>query len=373
MSPGPIAYRSLTSTQLGQFRGQWRTLLANSDADRLFLDWAWQHLWWQKYSPDLRRPQLHCLIAEDAADRIIAIVNAYTHQARRLPLLSLRSLQLVGAAWRTSHAMLSEYLEPIVQQRDRGSILYQLLEQISNLGWDECVFELTPSDGHFATTARDWCLRHRWYLRELDSATSYQADLSAGFSTYIACLSANTRRRVLNNRKKLLTHGRTTVLIHQGEQADAALTILNSLHQRRWGQPAYDQQRLAFLREFHATLPPQVSPLVSVIEVDGTPISALYDIRFPDRQYNLQMGFDPGFDSTLSLGLLHLGYAMEDASANRVLTYDFLGGGGKRTNYKEHISTGKRQLVTLQIIRHPLTRWIYRLSDLARGRYAAHT
>jgi len=73
------------------------------------------------------------------------------------------------------------------------------------------------------------------------------------------------------------------------------------------------------------------------------------------------MGFDPAFSRRVSLGLIHLGHAMEAAAAGGVRTYDFLAGFGKRSDYKRHLSQSRRNLSSVQVLRGhvlpPLYRW----------------
>ena len=341
----------------------WRALLQHGNADPLFLSWEWQTAWWEHYGSRLPEAQLQTLALRGAAGELAAIAPLYTHRARRLPLLKLRSLQFVGAAWRNDHVMLSEYLEPLCAD---GKLASALLARVDDLDWDEFVAALTPRDGPFADTLRTWAAANRWYLREHDACESYHANLDAGFDAYTRALTAGARRRLLNNRGRLQEHGEVTLRRLDAADIMSGLDTLNELHARRWRQPAYDAGRLAFLRALHSMLPAGASPIVSFMQVNGNVVSALYDIRIGARQYNLQMGFDPAFDRSVSLGLLHLGHAMEDAASAGVTCYDFLGGTGKHTNYKARISTGTRWLATLQVVKSPAAAGVYRLRDLAR-------
>ncbi|HEV7609482.1 MAG TPA: GNAT family N-acetyltransferase [Steroidobacteraceae bacterium] len=344
----------------------WRQLQRRSNADPLFLGWEWQRVWWQCYGSALPEAQLQTVTARAADGALSALAPLYVHRARRLPLLNLRSLQLVGGAWRDDRVMLSEYLEPLCATT--GGKPGQLLSRMAQLEWDEFVATLTPRDGQFHDALRSWCTENRWLLRELDVSESYQAHLGAGFDAYTRALPAGARRRLLNNRARLRQQGEVTLRTLDAADVMAGLDTLNALHARRWRQAAYDTGRLEFLRALHAILPEGAMPIVSLMEVADSVVSALYDIRVGTRQYNLQMGFDPAFDRSVSLGLLHLGHAMEQAAAARVDCYDFLGGSGKHTNYKARISTGTRALATLQVVRHPAASAIYRVRDLARGR-----
>jgi CelD/BcsL family acetyltransferase involved in cellulose biosynthesis len=105
---------------------------------------------------------------------------------------------------------------------------------------------------------------------------------------------------------------------------------------------------------------------LSRLRVGGQVVSVLYDIRKGARQYNISMGFDPTFGRKLSLGLLHLGYAMEAAAERQVRTYDFLAGSGLHSDYKRHLSQAGRRLSCVQVLRGHLLPSLYRWHDRMR-------
>jgi CelD/BcsL family acetyltransferase involved in cellulose biosynthesis len=95
-------------------------------------------------------------------------------------------------------------------------------------------------------------------------------------------------------------------------------------------------------------------------------VSVLYDIRKGARQYNISMGFDPSFGARFSLGLIHLGYAMEAAAERQVSIYDFLAGPGQHSDYKSHLSQARRNLSCVQVLRGHVLPALYRWHDRAR-------
>ncbi len=141
------------------------------------------------------------------------------------------------------------------------------------------------------------------------------------------------------------------------------MTDLNRLHQLRWGKPAFVGPRLSFHQHLARGLAGRGELAVSRLRVAGAVVSVLYDIRKGGRQYNINMGFDPTFSGKLSLGLIHLGYAMERAAEQLVTTYDFLAGPGQRSDYKRYLSQERRQLSCLQVLRGRLLPALYRWHD----------
>src|SRR5204862_3802538 len=100
-------------------------------------------------------------------------------------------------------------------------------------------------------------------------------------------------------------------------------------------------------------------------------VSVLYDIRKGARQYNIKMAFDPGFERSFSLGLIHFGYAMEAAAAEGVQIYDFLAGRGLKTDYKSHVGTLREELATVQIVTGPILPRLYRWYDAFKRKRAS--
>ena len=104
---------------------------------------------------------------------------------------------------------------------------------------------------------------------------------------------------------------------------------------------------------------------MSRLRVGGEVVSVLYDIRKGARQYNISMGFNPRF-TRMSLGLIHLGYAMEGAAERHVSTYDFLAGAVQRSDYKRHLSQMRRELSCVQVLRGRILPSLHRWHDRMR-------
>ena len=98
------------------------------------------------------------------------------------------------------------------------------------------------------------------------------------------------------------------------------------------------------------------------LKLDNRILSVLYNVVIGDREYNLQLGFDQFFDrAKVSLGLLHLGYAIEHAIGASVSQLDLLAGSGKKTHFKEKLAPCSRQLSCKHAIRPKWREIMYRL------------
>ena len=343
----------------------WNRLLARSGADPLFLSWEWLTQWWQCYGGTLgRAPEI---LAFYCGDDLVGLAPLYHRLVMRGGLVLARSVQVIGLSWRDPEPLISEYLDVIASPENLGAVRHACLRVLldepdwtelvigfSAAGeqWREAFARLTPAGGH--------------YVRELDRSVSYQADLAQGFGAYLRDLGQSTRRSLWNLRRRLTDHGEVSLEFVAPEEIDSGFSDLNRLHGLRWKQPAFTGKRLAFHRTLASRLATHTELAFSRLRVGGNVVSVLYDIRKGTRQYNIKMGFDPAFSSRVSLGLIHLGYAMEAAANHGVTMYDFLAGPGQTSDYKRHLSQARRALSCVQMLRGRVLPALYRWRDRAR-------
>jgi CelD/BcsL family acetyltransferase involved in cellulose biosynthesis len=348
-------------------RAQHAELLSRSTADRLFLSWEWLSLWWTHFGKPLHGHRLRVFAAHDA-DRLIGMVPLIDGRESRYRTLRLLSAGVLGSFSGQHMGVPTEYQDVIAESGRETEVLQACLRQF----WvdspaDELTIGWCHASERWHEAFRSTQLRRWGYFRLVDPLTAYSADLSSGFDSYIHRLSGNARRSLFNQRRKLLENG--TVEFHVATEAEqeAMLLRLNRLHSIRWGVPAFDGSRLQFHLDLIARLSATGGVALSEIRIDDQCVSVLYDLRAGQCQYNIHMGFDPNRLKSGSIGLLHLGYAMETAAAGGVQRYDFLAGRGKNADYKRRIATDSVDFATVQMVRSPLPALLFRLNDLARG------
>jgi CelD/BcsL family acetyltransferase involved in cellulose biosynthesis len=342
----------------------WGKLLARANADALFLSWEWLTLWWHCFARALSAvPEI---LAFYRGDELIGVAPLYRRRVVRSGVLPATSVQLIGLSWRDPGPLISEYLDVVASAAEtdtvRQACARALLEE---RGWSEWVIGFTAAGRQWWDAFAGLELREQRYMRNLDPLVSYQADLSCGFGGYLRSLGQSTRRSVWNLRRRLARLGTVCFEWLSSADIDSGFSDLNRLHQLRWQRPAFAGAGM----EFHAALARRLvrrgELVMSRLSVDGAVVSVLYDIRKGARQYNISMGFDPSFGGKLSLGLLHLGYAIEAAAEARASTYDFLAGSGQRSDYKRHLSQARRDLSSVQVLRGHLLPPLYRWHDRA--------
>jgi len=342
----------------------WSSLLARSNADPLFLSWDWLTLWWQSFAGALSAvPQI--LTFYRGAD-LVGVAPLYRRRVVRSGVLPATSVQLIGVSWRDPGSMISEYLDVIAVAAETDAVRSACAGLLlSERAWSEWVIGFTAA-------GREWCEAvarsdpgPRSYVRDLDRVFSYQADLSRGFGEYLQRLGQSTRRSVWNLRRRLAMQGAVSFALLSSEEIDSGFSDLNRLHQLRWQRPAFAGAGLDFHTKLARRLASRGELVLSRLRVAGRVVSVLYDIRKGTRQYNISMGFDPSFGGRLSLGLMHLGYAMEVAAERQVSIYDFLAGSGQRSDYKSHLSQSRRSLSSVQVLRGYVLPSLYRWHDRA--------
>jgi CelD/BcsL family acetyltransferase involved in cellulose biosynthesis len=342
----------------------WSRLLAQSSADALFLSWDWLTLWWQCFAGELAAaPEI---LAFYHGDELVGLAPFYRRRVMRSRVLPATSIQLIGVSWRHKGHLISEYLDIVATSTETDTVRRACARALlGDRSWTEWVIGFTAA-------SRQWCdvfaateLGEHRYVRDIDHLVSYQADLSQGFDGYLRRLGQSTRRSVWNLRRRLARQGQVSFELVAPEQIDEGFSDLNRLHVLRWQQPAFTGS----VQEFHTRLAHRLASrgelALSRLRVGGQVVSVLYDLRKGARQYNISMGFDPSFGRRVSLGLIHLGYAMEAAAEREVGTYDFLAGSGQHSDYKSNLSQARRNLSCVQVLRGYLLPSLYRWHDRA--------
>ena len=342
----------------------WSRLLARSGADPLFLSWEWLTDWWRSYGGSLgRSPDI---LAFYRGEDLVGLAPLYHRLVMRGVLLA-HSVQVIGLSWRDSEPLISEYLDVIAAPQDLGAVRHACLRLLlDEPAWTELVIGYSAAGQQWRDAFARLAPARGHYVRELDRSVSYQADLAQGFGPYLRDLGQSTRRSLWNLRRRLTDQGAVSLEFVAAGEIDGGFSDLNRLHQLRWKRPAFTGKRLAFHRTLASRLATHAELAFSRLRVGGDVVSVLYDIRKGARQYNIKMAFDPAFSSRVSLGLIHLGYAMENAADHGISSYDFLAGPGRASDYKRHLSQSRRALSCVQMLRGRILPALYRWRDHAR-------
>ncbi len=347
-----------------QSEAAWAGLLARSDADALFLSWEWLALWWQCFGKGLSG--VPDILAFYRDGELVGVAPLYRRRVLRNGVLPTTSLQLIGTSWREPAVAMSEYLDIVAIAAETDSVRRACARALlAERSWTEWVIGLTAAATQWRDVLAQSVGGERLYLRDVDPLVSYQADLSCGTGAYLRSLGQSTRRSLWNLRRRLVRQGVSFQPL-PAEEIESGFSDLNRLHQLRWQRPAFTGATLEFHTRVARRLASRGELSLSRLTAGSQVVSVLYDIRKGTRQYNISMGFDPRFDASVSLGLLHLGYSLEAAAEQQVRTYDFLAGSGQHTDYKRHLGQARRDVSCVQLLRGRVLPALYRWRDQLR-------
>lgn len=313
---------------------------------------AWQTAWAD--SNDIKLVQAH-------TDLIHGRHGFYRYSQTKLSLFKFTTLFPAGISTPASPSLRSEYF--VVGARTAGEFIATACDH----QWDQLYIPdvLINSLEYVQLVQAAEAASLTVLMR--DAATSYAVRVrDNNFEHYVKNIGSNTRLKLYNKRKKLYALGVIEVR-NLWPQLDEFIDILNSFHQQRWGKPCYQgrnlQQIIMFLQGIAAN---GGAPDLSVIYCDGKAISAVLDLHYKQRIYNIQSGYLEKFQDGISLGTLHLGMQIEKAFSMDADYYDFMAGNGKNSNYKQSLATHSEDFASLMLVRSPLLKTLYRINDSLR-------
>lgn len=355
-----LQIRSWTEEQFAAAREPWQALLTVSNADPLFMSWDWQAHWWRRHA----RPfdlQLVMLAVSAPDGAICGLAPLHARRVEHRYGLSGTRLELVGSLWREPRAIFSEYLDIIAARGMEDAVLEAVAQWLWLQGkWDELVFSYVRHDSVAARLAARY-REHELYVRASDSMNAWRTPLIS-FEAFVAELSSATRRKLFNQRSKLIDPEFRRV---SAQRMQPSLERLERLAAERWSRAAGGHA------EFHARVAQgferEDSLQLTELHAAGECISVMLNIRAADTEYFLQAGFEPAHARGLSPGYLHMGYAIEAACRDGIRVFDFLGGGGMHREYKRDFLAQGAALTSWQILRRGRLQLAFRAYDWLSG------
>jgi len=341
---------------------RWQDLLSRSECDPLFLSWQWISAWWNHFGK--REGDQLTIIAVTHASKLVGLAPLYRYRSRVLKVFSVERLSYLGTRYQQDSGILSEHLEFITDRHFQTPVIEQILSYIQdNIDWDELVVESAVKTSGTATGMATALNSH--LSRELEQSPSYQIHCQQNFEDYVSALGKNTRLKLFNRRKKFeTTNSRRETAGQSGIKT--VFETINQFQRLRFGKSVFTDKNIAFMKELYEKLPNKDLNLSfsSCLIVDDAYQSAIFNILADDRLYNIQLGYNEKYDKKISLGLLHLGYTIEEAmQAEHVRYIDLLKGGGKTTNYKSRIAEANAVEISVQYIRDPWLKFLYCIHD----------
>ena len=351
-------------------RTEWDNLCMCANGDPLFMSWLWQSLWWTHFGPE-NDLHLHIIAVRNSQNKLIALAP-FCQRNLNVHGVSTIRLEALGNLWQGPQTMRSEYIEPLIDPdwlEPASSAIADSLLRLDEV--DELIIHDCPINSRSAGRIVSK-LQNRWFVRKMvrlgEDETRY-ALLPNDMSKFLSELGPNTRRRLYGRRRLVETTGNVKTAEASASNLALFFEDLNRFHVHRWGQPVFEDRRLAFHMELASELLKSGRLKLSRLTVGEKTISILYDIVAGEREYNLQMGFDQDFlKGKLSPGILHLGFAIEEAILEGRKEFDLLAGFGKTEQYKNRLTNCGVQLCTWQAIQPKLRQLAYAVRELCLSR-----
>lgn len=356
--PAIAAMRLWKQEEFQNSEAQWQDLLARSTADPLFMSWSWQWTWWRHHAA-LLKSHLYLVAAYSADGKLVGLAPFHFRRAAHRKPLSAMRLEIIGSTWRNQAGAYSEYLDFIVDTRFEDAFLGALADVVlRDHDWSDLIIANSKRCSVAARFVHKY-LEQTCYVREVDPLIAQLALLPQDFANYVQTLHSGARRKVWHQRARLPDAQLGRVM---PDRLNSMFDVLNDFHERRWGMRQY----LGSFRDFHvdfARLCADRGTLqMSALNINGKPISVMYNVRIGAMEYNIQSGFDPTIGG-ISPGYLHFGFCIEAACSEGVRRFDFLAGDGRSRNYKRDFITQETALITFQCIRMRPLAWLYKEYD----------
>jgi CelD/BcsL family acetyltransferase involved in cellulose biosynthesis len=341
----------------------WTELVRNSRANPLFLGWEWQHRWWVHFGP-LLDARLALVTVRHANGALVGIAPFFTRTSAARRLRPARQIAPIGSVWRMNIGEVTEHLDWIARAGSETDVARAIGDYlVTEMQWDELLFSYTAPDSVSAVELAAVAQRVGAYVRRERPLDHYSVDTMRTFEEFVHDLGKRTRERIYARRDLLRRLGAVRRVQATDENITQQLEKLEQLSKKRWGAGLEASTR-AFYLDVASVLLRAGKLRFSTLEVDGRPISALFDVDAGGVTYTIRSAIDTTFHRRLSPGLLHLGYAIEDACARAdIHSYALLAGHGKRTDFKRDIARVSGSFTSFQILRRPHEKLLYRTYD----------
>tara|TARA_B100002003_G_scaffold182027_1_gene170193 strand:+ start:12912 stop:13886 length:975 start_codon:yes stop_codon:yes gene_type:complete len=313
---------------------------------------AWQKAWWDTWG---HQPGFQLIRPWDGE-----VSGLYQSRYRFKGVLPIRSLQFVGTSSRELRTPRTEHNRFFDTRR--GPTLESSLERLlKKSSWTEAVFSDLPAKSDELSALETIADNNNWTIRTTALDDGYAISTTGRFSDYLSSLGTNSRLRLYNRRKVFEAIGEVREENLWPNDQERFFAVLNKFHRARWAKNCFGETSLAFHKRFLSQVAEEGGrPKLVALLCDQQLVSVMYNVWYLGVLYNIQAGFDQEFHKKLSLGSLHLGYAIEDAfNCNDTHQFDMLAGQGRKENYKARFATEVYQLKSVMLVKSPLFRSLY--------------
>jgi len=355
---GAVAIRCIDSDQgMEDLRQPWLALQEADEQSSVFLTWEWMHSWWVNYG---KRQPLRIVVAS-IDERIVGILPLYIQTVRVFHVFVVRMLRFLGTGGDTA----PDYLGPLVAPDCDEAVLDAMVQYIFSHrdAWDVITLSDLLEESKFQRRVVMHCAgTRRAHTTGLSARIVYVA-LPPSWDDYMASVSADRRSKLRRARKKAEDKGGARFVVRNNpDDVPTALNQLMDLHRRRWSAEGVkhsfsSEEYVAFHRAVVAACAQRGWIRFYCLQIDDRPIAMLYCLRYRNRVFAFQAGFDPEREE-LRPGLVLISFLLEHAIGEGNAEFDFLRG---EHEYKHQWGKSQRRTLAITAYRQRLSAIVYRL------------
>jgi CelD/BcsL family acetyltransferase involved in cellulose biosynthesis len=305
-----------TEALFSDLRAEWPDLLADSDADQIFLTYEWQTAWWEAYLPG----QIWALVVRDDNGRCQGLAPWFLAAAD-----GQRVVSAIGGL------DVTDYLDVIIRRGAEEAVLAALAGWLSEHAdaFDMIHLRNLPQDSH--ALAR---------LPELLEAGGFAVGIEVEdvcpivrlpdtFQDYVASLDKKNRHEL---RRKLRRAAGAVEwhIVGAEDDLDAAMDIFLKLMAASTPEKAQfleNAQNVAFFRRMARVMAEQGWLQLAFLTVQGEAAATYLNFDYGNRIMVYNSGLDSDSHGYLSPGIVLIARLVEHAIAARREVFDFLRGG----------------------------------------------
>jgi len=332
-------------TQWQALRHDWDALHAVSPAASTPLDFVWLRSWWEIYGPVYGAGGLR-IITLWRGRQLAGVLPLYLARGRG-GVLSASCLRFISTGEAEFEETCPDYLNLLYRPGEELACTQAAWVAVQAMRWDTLELLDLPADSPLLRWRGNAFPAEKITITERGSCPI--ANLGEGFETYLAHLSAKTRKRARQEIRKAELSGAVLELV-DAAGADSCFDDLVRLHQTRWaaeGKPGcFSAPRFT---EFHRQLVRQCSEsgrmMLARLSLQGQTQVVLYGF-VTDTKFDLyQLGVNPVARTVLhSPGTAANLMLMMKLVSQGVTRYDFLRG---NSVFKRSLATEQRDVVRL--------------------------
>lgn len=296
-------------------KDEWNALLVQSGSNNVFLTWEWLYNWWQVYG---KEKKLKIVVLREN-DELKAIAPLFQNL-----FLSLKRLQFIG-----SYGVGSDYLDFILYPGREEELLPEIMAYLDSQRKDWDILHITDISEH-SKSIEVLKKQKAFHVIRRKHTTCPYLKLPSTWNELNRSFTQNMRYDLNRKQRKFEKENNGKfAAITEKKQLEEAWNNFILLNKKRMKEkdimsPFCDK----LFNEFHANVFPILFDrgMLRLYSLElEKPIGYIYIIKYVEKYFFYQIGFDPDWNR-LSPGMLLFRYSIERAISEGAKEFDFLQG-----------------------------------------------